>query len=105
RPRRAVQSSECVRTAWNRRDEARIAACYGAPLGVSLLCGPGCGSRRVALCACPGTPGRICADLANTRVLRELEDSREPIAGSFRGRVMTWKPNPLTNGPSRAPTR
>src|SRR5262249_45100847 len=62
-------------------------------------------SCRTAVCARSRAPGRVRADFENVGFVSELEDTREPPARPLRGRLMTFVPNPLTTGPSRAPAR
>ncbi len=49
--------------------------------------------------------GRVRADAAHARHLRQLEDARRDAARSVRGDVVSDRGNPLTTGPSRAPAR
>ena len=49
----------------------------------------GVGARRVDVRARAGPPGRVRADAAHARLLRELEDARRPLARSLRGGVVS----------------
>ena len=103
---RAVQGAERVRAARHRSDEARVAADSGPALGIPVLRRPR--RRRATSCRARArwriwpSSRRCCARSARTPAGRRAE-SRLP--DPFEVRVMTFVPNPLTTGPSRAPAR
>src|SRR5262249_44839591 len=103
--RRAVQGAQRVRAARAGPDEARIAAASRASLGIPLLRGYRGGRRTCLLRAGARASGRVRPDASHAGLVCVVEDARAPAARFLRGGVMTFVPNPLTDGPSRAPAR